>query len=208
MLIRHQAKRSLGKCGIKPEKQTDSDYVKKIRDDLTKAKLLHQSGKYVVERWTFITPRKLSNDVVATLRKTAADYGIVGGHQEATYLATAFGDHHALLEQFPNLYAPTIDRKLDDIKNLLVERLLSQEQDNEQIGHDDLGGADIENTQEYDKVMSLRQGEPTKNTKAALKNIYYVSADQVVRINAILGVLELHDPFTDNVDDMGTSKNW
>ena len=67
-------------CPIKPEKQTDSDYVKKIRDDLTKAKLLHQSGKYVVERWTFITPRKLSNDVVATLRKTAADYGIVGGH--------------------------------------------------------------------------------------------------------------------------------
>src|SRR5271157_2660301 len=51
-------------CPIKPERRTDSDYLQKIRSDIKKAQALRDSGKLEVENWTFITPRKLSNDVI------------------------------------------------------------------------------------------------------------------------------------------------
>jgi len=38
-------------CPIKPERKTDSDYLKKIRSDIAKAQSLSDSGAYDIENW-------------------------------------------------------------------------------------------------------------------------------------------------------------
>src|SRR5262245_45972662 len=56
-------------CPLKPERKTDADYRKKALDDLEKARLLREKGKYRVHRWTFVTPRPISNEVIVAIRK-------------------------------------------------------------------------------------------------------------------------------------------
>ena len=55
-------------CPAKPEQRTDADYRKKIEVDLGKAVALRDAGTYSIDAWTFITPRKLSDDVVGWMR--------------------------------------------------------------------------------------------------------------------------------------------
>src|SRR5687767_13490409 len=52
-------------CPAKPATITNAKYIEKIRSDLAKAKRLSESGKYKIKMWTFVTPRKLANDVAA-----------------------------------------------------------------------------------------------------------------------------------------------
>ena len=68
-------------CPIKPERKTDKDYLEKITKDLTKANKLRESGTFKVENWTFITPRKLSNDVLSKMRLEASARQINANHQ-------------------------------------------------------------------------------------------------------------------------------
>lgn len=169
---------------------------------------MRRSGRYEVKNWTFITPRKLSSDVIGVLRKRAGEYGIEGNHQEATYLATVLGKHSYLLQQFPDLLALNIDQKLDQIMEYLMEyfkrRPPIQEPTTEQIDKGHVYRAEPKRKDELDRVISLRENPPTENTKAALKTIYYASTDHIVKINALLGLLDLYDPQEDTADDMVT----
>ena len=47
-------------CPLKPERKKDSDFTGKIKSDLEKVVVLQNTRKYDIERWTFMTPRKLS----------------------------------------------------------------------------------------------------------------------------------------------------
>lgn len=191
-------------CPIKPERRTDADYVEKIRSDLKKADVLQKSGKYEIQKWTFITPRKLSNTVVSFLRRTANEFGFEGNHQEATYLATALGKHTHLAQQFPDLFIPKIDQKLNEILELLKGHPPIQEPVKDQIDKDHLYRAEPTNKDEFDQVISLRTNPATEDTRTALKIFYYKSTDPVVKLNALLGLLDLYDPLENTAEDMVT----
>jgi hypothetical protein len=58
-------------CPIKPEQRTDAGYLEKITADINKAVALKRDNKYEIEAWTFITPRKLADDVIQKMRALA-----------------------------------------------------------------------------------------------------------------------------------------
>ncbi len=65
-------------CPLKPERRKDDDYRNKANADLKKAALLRENDRYPVECWTFVTPRKLSNDVIVDIRKRSGELANVG----------------------------------------------------------------------------------------------------------------------------------
>jgi len=91
-------------CPIKPERQTDKKYLEKILSDLVKAENLHNQGKYEVENWTFIIPRKLSNDVLSEMIKEAKKKNINANHKESTFIANELSRNTHLLRLFPFFY--------------------------------------------------------------------------------------------------------
>lgn len=74
-------------CPIKPEQKTDAGYLDKIRGDLVKAAALKRDKKYNIAAWTFITPRKLADGVIAAMRALCEEVGIRVSHQESPFLA-------------------------------------------------------------------------------------------------------------------------
>src|ERR1039457_5623841 len=90
-------------CPSKPEQKTDAGYLEKIRSDLAKAATLKRGNKYDVDAWTFITPRKLSDDVIAAMRARGGEVGIRVSHQESTFLANELYRRAHLLKGFPGL---------------------------------------------------------------------------------------------------------
>jgi len=64
-------------CPIKPEKKTDSDYLEKIKGDMQKAASLRDTDKFKIERWTFVTPRKLSSNIIAKMEQLGTTHGFV-----------------------------------------------------------------------------------------------------------------------------------
>src|SRR3990167_6688716 len=85
-------------CPIKPERRTDADYRDKAYSDLKKAALLRDNKRYPVERWTFVTPRKLPNDLIVAIRKRAEELGLEANHVEATYLSGLLLKHPELVK--------------------------------------------------------------------------------------------------------------
>src|SRR3989344_7755552 len=55
-------------CPEKPNKVNDAKYKSKIKEDLDKAKKLVDSGKYIIEKWIFVTPAELLEDVQTYIR--------------------------------------------------------------------------------------------------------------------------------------------
>src|SRR6266571_6091158 len=107
-------------CPLKPERRKDADYVDKARGDLRKAAQLRDAKRYPVERWTFVTPRKLSNDVIVAIRKHGEELGLKVNHVEATYLSGLMLKHPELVEDFPEYH-------VSQIEDLLNKALESQE---------------------------------------------------------------------------------
>lgn len=194
-------------CPIKPERKEDKDYLSKALDDLAKAVKLRDSGKFAVERWTFVTPRKLPNAVVSKIREAAAAQGLDGNHIESTYLAVTLREYPYLLPEFPDLYAPRFDEQLRELLECYRAATDGGRKDESDVnshqayeppaGKQEAKGEDIE----MERVRVLRGERPTPATKKELKVIAYKSADPIVQINAILGVLELFSPADDNLAD-------
>ena len=188
-------------CPIKPEKKTDNDYLEKIKSDMEKASKLRDAGKFEVERWTFITPRKLSGNIVAQMFKVGSDHGFAANHLESTYLANELYKNLHLLEAFPQLHITRIDSKLDEILNH-VKQIKNQEVSTEGYPH---GTAFVESkTEDSDdnkRVIGLRHDIAT-DTKKELRAIYYKTKDVVAQLNALIGLLDLFDPLEDAPSDM------
>jgi hypothetical protein len=189
-------------CPIKPERKTDADYIDKIRSDLRKASVLQESGKYEVQKWTFLTPRKLSSNIIAALRGASREVGITGNHQEATYLAGMLCKHRHILQEFPGLFLPDIDNKLDEIIALLKARLPEKMPTEEEMDKNHFYKAKPVNKDELERVIGLRKNPGNGKIKADLYTIYYTSSDQVIKLNALLGVLDRFEPIKDSADDM------
>ncbi len=189
-------------CPIKPERKTDADYLKKIRRDLEKAQKLRDSGAYEVEKWTFLTPRKLSNKVIVEMRQLADSAGLHANHQESTFLASELTKNKHLINEFPDLHIFGIDNKLDEILELLKSKNIQDEQAEEEIDNEHVYKGKIENQEEMDQVLKIRRDPKNENTKPKLKTIYYKTKDLTVKLNALLGLLDFYDPIEDSAEDM------
>lgn len=189
-------------CPIKPESRTDANYLHKIKSDITKAQSLKDSGKYEIESWTFLTPRKLSNNVVVEMRKYAESVGLKAAHQESTYLANELLRNKHLINAFPSLHINDIDDKLEEILRLLKTPHLEKQQAKKQLHADGSYKGAIKDNEGFDRVLEVRKSPKNEKTKPALRSIYYQSSDYVVKLNALLGLLDLYDPAEDTAEDM------
>lgn len=189
-------------CPIKPEKKTDNDYLDKIASDMQKAAKLRDAGKYKVERWTFITPRKLSSNVVAQMCKLGSRFGFAANHLESTFLANELYKNPHLFEAFPQLHVTQIDKKLDKILSYFEKT----QKEESPIQEHPLGVSIVESktgdSGDNKRVIELRRGLPTGNTKKELKTIYHASKDIVAQLNALIGLLDLFDLLEDPPADM------
>lgn len=189
-------------CPIKPERKTDRDYLKKIREDLAKADALHRSGKYEVINWTFITPRKLSNGVISQMRAEADRLNIHATHQESTYIATLLYKHKHLIQAFPDLHIPDVETKLEQIIELLKESPQQQADHAVNMDKDFVYKPDTKDNDEFDQLVIIRKEKKTNDTKPLLRSIYYKTTDTVIKLNALLGLLDFYDPLEDKSEDM------
>ena len=189
-------------CPIKPEKKTDSDYVEKIKGDIQKAAVLRDAQKFIIERWTFVTPRKLSNDVIAKMDKLGAGFGFIVNQLEATYLSNELYKNPHLVEAFPQLHIPRIEEKLDGIMNYIKQK---QTEDIPPQGYPSakpVVKSKGEDTRDNKRVIELRHGLPSEAVKKELKTIYYGTADAIAQLNALMGLLDFYDPTVDSSADM------
>ena len=190
-------------CPMKPEQRTDASYLRKIRGDLAKAASLRDSGKYEVENWTFITPRKMGNDVVCTMLAEARAVGIVAVHKDAGFLALEIQQRPYILRGFPDL-------ALFDAGAFVKEKY-EQAIQSGKIAPE----ADVAN----DGYVVLREGDPTafdtkvvdirhnveldpKMAKHQLRAILYEASDKLTQLNAIFGIADLYLPNVDDVNEL------
>lgn len=189
-------------CPIKPERRTDADYLKKIRNDVSKAQALRDSGQYEIENWTFLTPRKLSNKVIVEMRREAGAVGFSAIHQESTFLANELIRNRHLISEFPDLHISFIDSKLAEIFEIVKTPDLDNKQSDEEIDKDHIYKAKAEDQTELDRVFEIRRAPHNRDTKPELKTIYYRTDDPVVKLNALLGLLDHYSPIEDAAEDM------
>lgn len=112
-------------CPKKPNKATDSKYKLKIKEDLDKAKELVVSGKYIIEKWIFVTPAELREDVQTYIRTEAEARGFTGIAWASPKLLVFFTKHSFLRSQFPDLIQPDVEQKIDLSNSKIIEHLES-----------------------------------------------------------------------------------
>jgi hypothetical protein len=189
-------------CPIKPEKKTNKDYVKKIEGDMKKAAALRDVEKFIIERWTFVTPRKMSNDVIAKMDKLGADFGFIVNQLEATYLANELYKNPDLVKAFPELHIPRIEEQLEGILNYIKQK------EEENVPPESYPSAKPvikskgKDTMDNKRVIELRHGLPSEAVKKELKTIYYRTGDAIAQLNALMGLLDFYDPTVDSSADM------
>ncbi|MFH1688224.1 MAG: hypothetical protein ABIE70_11980 [bacterium] len=189
-------------CPIKPERKTDADYLRKIKSDIDKAQSLRDSEKYVIENWTFLSPRKLSNNVVVEMMAYAKSRGFSAIHQESTFLSCALLRHKHLVESFPSLHINDVDAKLEEIRVLLKTPNLQEQKADEQLNSEGIYTGAADDIEGMDRVLEIRVAQKTVHTKPTLRSIYYQTADSAVQLNALLGLLDFYDPVEDTVEDI------
>ncbi|MBI3898435.1 MAG: tetratricopeptide repeat protein [Gammaproteobacteria bacterium] len=106
-------------CPLKPERKKDTDYLNKAYADLKKAALLRTNGRFPVERWTFVTPRKLSNDVISAIRARGEKLRIEANHIESTHLSVLFLRHPELTQEFPDYHVSQLEERLKQTLEML-----------------------------------------------------------------------------------------
>jgi hypothetical protein len=192
-------------CPLKPERRTDADYKKKALDDLEKAFLLRENAEYPVERWTFVTPRKLANDVIAEIRKTADVYGIEANHVEATFLSDLLLKHPHLVKEFSEYHFSQLEEKLDKV---LGSADVKKPQPSRRPEHDIFSHLAMKKIAEKDKelkeIFDLRESGDPDAAKLALRGLFYRSTNPVVQVNAVMGLIALFDPMKDNLADLAS----
>ncbi|MCK5615697.1 hypothetical protein KAR91_78265 [Candidatus Pacearchaeota archaeon] len=189
-------------CPVKPENRTDRDYRRKINSDLEKAEQLKESGKLEIKKWTFITPGKLSNNVILHLKNKAKEFNFEGNHLEATFLANELYRNRHLLEKFPSLHIPTIESKLDEI----LKELKKNHKEEITVPVDkkiyEKKVSKYERSEDLKKVFEILGKEQTETSKTELKSIFYKTTDKIAQVNAILGLLNWYDPLENRNSDM------
>ncbi|MFA5974693.1 MAG: hypothetical protein WC859_00830 [Elusimicrobiota bacterium] len=188
--IRSEHKMLAMYCPVKPEKDTDTKYLEKIRNDLDKAKKLVDTSKYRIKQWTFVTPRKLSSHVIAELIREANSRGFSGNYLEATYLANQLFIHSQILRDFPALNVPDIDSRLREITDLLLRTHKIPEL-NQSVP---ISTSSDAKSPDQEKALEICTGPRTTETKTALKTLYYKTSDDATKLQCVMGLLNWFSP--------------
>ena len=189
-------------CPIKPERQTDAKYFEKLSSDLQKAVKLRDSGKYRISRWTFMTPRKLSAELISKMVALAAQSGLRANHLESTYLADRLLRYRHLLDEFPEYYGSSLSSEVSKIRSLLEGLEKSGKLGERTLSSENFYGGATEDDEELDRVIELRRTPMAGESRTGLREIYYASTDDTVRINALLGILDYFDAESDNAGSL------
>jgi hypothetical protein len=190
-------------CPLKPERRTDADYRDKAYGDLKKAAHLRDSKRFPVERWTFVTPRKLSNDVIVAIRKRGDEFGIQANHIEATHLSGLFLKHPELVKDFPEYHISQLEQWL---KTALETPAASQPKATRSPETDIYSYIAIRQAAIKDEalreVVALRESPDRAAAKRGLRALLYRSTDPLVQINAVVGLMDMFSPIDDNLSDL------
>lgn len=192
-------------CPVKPERRTDADYRDKAYSDLEKARLLRENKRYPVERWTFITPRKLPNKIIVDIRKRGEEFGIQANHIEATYLTGLLLKHRELLKEFPDYYV----LQLEELMRAALETPEVKEPKPSRVPeHDIFSWVEVKKAAAKDdalkEVIALREATDRAGAKRGLRALYYRSTNPLVQINAIAGLMDFFDPMADDLADLAS----
>jgi hypothetical protein len=192
-------------CPLKPERRTDADYRKKALDDLEKAVVLREDGKYPVQRWTFVTPRKLANDVIVGMREWGEAYDIEVNHVEATYLSGLLLKHPELLKDFSDYQVSQLEELL---KKALNTPEVKEPKPPRAPEHDLLSWLEVKKAAVKDdalkEVITLRESSDRRAAKRGLRALFYRSTNPLVQINAVAGLMDFFDPMTDDLTDLAS----
>jgi len=139
--------------------------------------------------------------VIVKMRKAAASAGLTATHQESVFLANSLLKHRHLLTNFPALHLLQVDSKLNEISTMLQRVDIKKKQTEEEVDKDRLYKGKPKDQSELDRLLEIRRSPKTNRTKSELRTIYYTSVDPVVKLNALLGLLETHDPIEDKPTD-------
>jgi len=192
-------------CPLKPERKTDADYRKKAYDDLEKALLLRDNGRFPVRRWTFVTPRKLSNEVIVAIRKRGDDFGIEANHVEATYLSGLLLKHAHLVKDFPEYHVSQLEEL---VKLALDSPEVKEPKPSRAPEHGIFSWLEIKKAMVTDEtlreVIALRESSDPAAAKRGLRALYYRSTNPLAQINAVAGLMDFFDPIADDLADLAS----
>lgn len=192
-------------CPLKPERRTDNDYRDKAFRDLEKAVLLRDNGRFPVQRWTFVTPRKLSNYVIVAIRKRAEAFGLEANHLEATYLSGLLLKHPELVKEFPDYQVSQLE---DLLKKALESPAVREPKPSRAPEHDIFNYLAVKKAAVKDEalkeVIALRESTDRAAGKRGLRALHYRSTNPLVQINAVVGLMDLFDPMADNLADLAS----
>lgn len=185
-------------CPVKPEQRKDADYLQKIHSDLRKAVKLKGNGTYAISEWTFVTPRKLSDHVIAEMRSTAKTHGILASHQESTFLANELQRREHLLQSFPTLEALSLRSMLKEVLELVRHN-----------GQKPVEAHPVSPTKTFPRdqadeaaLEEFASGTPSEESKVKLKALIYRTVDPFVEINAIILLCRWYEPGNDTLDEL------
>lgn len=182
-------------CPIKPEQKTDAGYLDKISTDIAKAAALKRDKKYEIEAWTFITPRKLADDVIQKMRALGEAVGIHASHQESIFLANELYRRGHLLKGFPALQQIDLKSAIDELVAIVAGK---RETDRTQPSENrEPMAAAIDGAAEA-RLEDLAAGLPSPEAKAELKAMAYGAIDPILEVNATLALLSWLDPVDDD----------
>jgi len=192
-------------CPVKPERRTDADYRKKAYGDLEKAATLRDSGRFPVGCWTFVTPRKLSNDVIVAIRKRGEELGLEANHVEATYLSGLLLKHPQLVKEFPDYLVSQLE---DLVKKALESPAVREPKPSRAPEHDIFSYLAVRTAAGKDKalqeIIALRESADRAAAKRGLRALIYSTANPLVHINAVAGLMDLFDPISDDLADFAS----
>lgn len=96
-------------------------YQRKIRFDLKKAVKLRDEKGYIINRWIFLTPAPMEEELHRYLDSRVSEAGFVeGANQSEIHLQDLLLRHSHLRSQFPQLVIPDLESKLDEIHSEIV----------------------------------------------------------------------------------------
>lgn len=190
-------------CPVKPQNKTDNAFMRKIQSDFQKALKLRDEGVFEIERWRFVTPDKLSTKVLKVIIAIGKEHNIDTAHLEATYLSEELYKNQHLLQKIPELYLLTIERDLSEIK----KHILSQGESGKT--QKSIGKTVVlkprrsqKTSDEYKEVVRLMHDVSTPENIARLRVISYSTKDDLVKLNALIGLTESFNVTSYNMSDI------
>lgn len=192
-------------CPKKPERQTDSKYLEKIKSDLTKAHALKSAGKLEIETWTFITPRKIGNDVFLKMQEMGEEFGITTNQKEASFLALEIQKNPHIASEIPGLFINQIDEKMEKILEGLEKVIPPDQSYNNSVEQNSLDEtAPEEQSIEFDKLNQIFNSLDLSisQRKKAIRNLMYESLDPQVEVTALQYLINLRDIPSDTDEDI------